>query len=80
MELEYPNRIYPMSDIGRRFLTPRLREVRPLEYTKMVACVFPFSWGRGYLYLRCLSREDFLRKPDNAGGGCKKQWLPIPEI
>ena len=59
MELEYPNRIYPISDIKRRFWTPRLLEVPPppLEYM----CVPIFS-GKG-VRLRRLSREDFPRKP-----------------
>ena len=64
MELEYTNRIYPISDIKRRFWTPRLLEVPPPPYSNTLRsrmCVPIFS-GKG-VRLRRLSREDFPRKP-----------------
>ena len=64
MELEYPNRIYPISDIKRRFWTPRLLEVPPPPPSNTLRgrmCVPIFS-GKG-VRLRRLSREDFPRKP-----------------
>ena len=64
MELEYPNRIYPISDIKRRFWTLRLLEVPPPPPSNTLRgrmCVPIFS-GKG-VRLRRLSREDFPRKP-----------------
>ena len=64
MELEYTNRIYPISDIKRRFCTPRLLEVPPPPHSNTLRgrmCVPIFS-GKG-VRLRRLSREDFPRKP-----------------
>ena len=66
MELEYPNQIYPISDIKRRFWTPRLLEVPPppppphSNTLRGRMCVLIFS-GKG-VRLRRLSREDFPRK------------------
>ena len=62
MELEYPNRIYPISDIKRRFWTPRLWEDRPHSNTLRGRMCVPIFSGKG-VPLRRLSREDFSRKP-----------------
>ena len=64
MELEYPNRIYPISDIKRRFWTPRLLEVPPpplLEYTKGSHVCSHFL-GEGGTFAAFVSRR-FPRKP-----------------
>ena len=63
MELEYPNRIYPISDIKRRFWTPRLLEAPPPPSfeSQRGRMYVPISSGKEER-LRRLSREDFPRK------------------